>query len=154
MSKSNLKLSSLFVLDIKNIINESRVQAVRSIEFYRVLMYWTLGERIFNEEQQGKERADYGTYLIKNLAIEIEPEFGSGFSHRQLERSRQFYRTYSIASALRTQLNWTQYRLLLRIDNEDKREFYELESVKNMWTGRELERQISTLFANRKTTSQ
>jgi hypothetical protein len=67
-------------------------------------MYWKLGERIFNEEQQGKERADYGTFLIRNLASAIEPEFGSGFSLRQLERCRQFYRTFPIASAVRTQL--------------------------------------------------
>lgn len=69
-----------------------------------------MGERIFTEEQQEKERADYGTYLIRNLAEEIEPEYGSGFSIRQLERCRQFYRNFPIASAVQTQLNWTQYR--------------------------------------------
>ena len=107
-------------------------------------MYWKLGERIFEEEQQGKERADYGAYLIRNLAIEIEPEFGSGFSVRTLEQSRQFYRTFPIANALRSQLNWTQYRMLIQIEDTSKREYYELESVKNGWTGRELERQINS----------
>ncbi len=63
-------------------------------------MYWLMGERIFNEEQQGKERAEHGAYFIKNLALEIEPVYGSGFSYRQLERSRQFYRTFPIASAI------------------------------------------------------
>ena len=134
--------SGSFVQDIKAIIGQARTQAIRSVEFYRVEMYWKVGERIFNEEQQGKDRADYGSYLIRELAKEIEPEYGSGFSVRQLERSRQFYRTYPIASAVRTQLNWLQYRLLLSIENEQKREYYELESVKNYWTGRELERQI------------
>lgn len=107
-------------------------------------MYWRLGERIFVEEQQEQERAEYGKYIIVNLSKEIEPEFGSGFSKRQLERARQFYRTYPIASALRSQFNWSQYRLLMQIDNEDKREYYELEAVNNGWTGRELERQINS----------
>lgn len=75
--------------------------------------------------------------------MEIEKEFGSGFSVRQLERARQFYRTYPIATALRTQLNWYQYRFLIQIDDKDKREYYELEATNNNWTGRELERQIS-----------
>lgn len=86
-------ISGLFIRDVKSIIGQARIQAVRSVEFHRVQMYWKLGERIFIEEQQGKERADYGTYLISNLAKELEPEFGSGFTVRQLERSRQFYRT-------------------------------------------------------------
>jgi len=105
MKNDKILLSNSFVQDIKSIIGQSRLQAVRSVEFYRVEMYWKMGERIFNEEQQGKERADYGKYLLRNLANEIEPEFGSGFSLRQLERCRQFYRTYPIADALRTQLN-------------------------------------------------
>jgi len=133
-----------FVQDIKSIIGQARVQAVRSVEFHRVQMYWKLGERIFVEEQQGKERADYGAYLIRNLAQELEPEFGSGFSIRQLERSRLFYRTFPIASALRTQLNWSQYKMLISIEDNSKREYYELEAIKNGWTGRELERQISS----------
>ena len=107
-------------------------------------MYWKLGERIFIEEQKGQDRAEYGAYLLQNVALEIEKEFGSGFSVRQLERARQFYRTYPIASAVRTQLNWYQYRLLIQIDDKDKREYYELESANNNWTGRELERQINS----------
>ncbi len=142
MKSDKILLSNSFIQDIKSIIGQSRLQAVRSVEFYRVEMYWKMGERIFNEEQEGKERADYGKYLLRNLAKEIEPEFGSGFSLRQLERCRQFYRTFPIASALRTQLNWMQYKMLIAIDDEHKREYYELEAVKNGWTGRELERQI------------
>lgn len=107
-------------------------------------MYWRLGERIFVEEQQEKERAEYGSYLLRNLSVKIQPEFGSGFSVRVLEQCRQFYRTYPITNALRSQLNWYQYRLLIQIDNEDKREYYELETVNNGWTGRELERQINS----------
>ena len=105
-------------------------------------MYWQLGKRIFEEEQQGKERADYGTYLIKNLAKQLLPEYGSGLGQRQLERARAFYRLYPIASTLRSQLNRSQYKFLVAISDPDKREYYELESVNNGWTGRETERQI------------
>jgi len=142
MDISNYLSSGTFVQDIKAIIGQSRTQAIRSVEFYRVEMYWKVGERIFNEEQEGKDRAEYGSFLIRELAKEIEPVYGSGFSVRQLERSRQFYRTFPIASALRSQLNWSQYKMLIAIEDPCKREYFELESVKNGWTGRELERQI------------
>ena len=108
-----------------------------------------MGRRIVEEEQQGKERADYGSYLIKNLAKQLEPDYGSGFSVRQLERSRQFYRLYPIASTLRTQLNWSQYKMLMAISEADKREYYELEAVNNAWTARELERQINSQLYER-----
>lgn len=112
-------------------------------------MYWSIGKRVFEKEQQGKERADYGTYLIRNLSKQIVPEYGSGFSVRQLERSRQFYRLYPIASTLRTQLSWSQYKLLIAISDKDKREYYELEAVHEGWTGRQLERQINSLLYER-----
>lgn len=112
-------------------------------------MYWNIGKRIFEEEQQGKERADYGKQLIKNLAKELEPQYGSGFGQRQLERARQFFRTYPIASTVRSQLNWSQYRLLIQIRDPDKREYYELESINNAWTARETERQINSMLYER-----
>ena len=138
-----------FLGDIRVIINGARLAAVRSVDFCRVQMYWNIGRRIFEEEQQGKERADYGAYLIKNLAKELEPEYGSGFGQRQLERARQFFRLYPIASAVRSQLNWSQYRMLMQIPDADKREYYELEAVNNAWTGRELERQINSMLYER-----
>lgn len=137
-------LTEQFISDIRTIILSARESAIRSVDTVRVQMYWELGERIFIEEQKGQDRAEYGTYLLQNIATEIEKEFGSGFSVRQLERARQFYRTYPIASAVRSQLNWYQYRLLIQIDDKDKREYYELEAANNNWTGRELERQINS----------
>ena len=139
----------LFFEDSRRIINDSRNSAVRSVDFCRVKMYWQLGQRIFVEEQQGKDKADYGTYLISTLAKVLEPEFGSGFSKRQLELSRQFFRTYPNANALRSQLNWTQYRTLIQISDKNKREYYELEAVNNGWTARELERQKNSLLYER-----
>lgn len=112
-------------------------------------MYWTIGQRIVEKEQQGKERANYGSYLIKNLAKQIEPEYGSGFSVRQLELSRQFYRTYPIANTLCSQLNWSQYKLLIAITDTDKREYYQLEAINECWSKRQLERQINSMLYER-----
>lgn len=130
------------IADIKAIIIQSKDNAIRTIDHQRTLMYWHIGKRIFEEEQKGKERADYGTYLIKYLSKQLQPEFGSGFSYRQLHWYRQFYRTFPIVSTLWTQLSWSQYKLLLSIDNQSKIEFYIAETIKNNWTVRQLERQI------------
>ena len=86
---------------------------------------------IFIEEQRGKERAEYGAYIIKTLEREPKEDYGSGFSVRQLELARQFYRIYSIANAVCSQLNWAQYRLSIKINDDYKREYYELETVHN-----------------------
>jgi predicted nuclease of restriction endonuclease-like (RecB) superfamily len=112
-------------------------------------MYWKIGKRIFEEEQAGKDRADYGKYIIKLLAEKLQPEFGSGFSYRNLNWYRQFFRTFPIVSALRTQLNWTQYKVLLSIENEDKRNFYIAESIKNHWSSRQMERQVNSQLFER-----
>ena len=133
MEKKDLSNQN-FIDDVKSIIDSARQNAVRSVDFCRVRMYWDIGKRIFEEEQEEKDRADYGSYLIKNLANKLIPEYGSGFSIRKLERSRQFYRLYPIASALRTQLNWNQYKQLISISDPEKREYYELESVNNGWS--------------------
>lgn len=139
-----MSLSNSILNDIHSIISQAREKAVRSVNFERVLMYWKIGERIFEEEQQGEQRAEYGTFLIKSLAASLEPEYGTGFSARQLERFRQFYRSFPNASALRTEFSWTHYKLILSIENNDKRDFYLAESAKNLWTARELERQINS----------
>lgn len=135
--------------EVREIIASARQNAVRSVDFCRVQMYWQIGRRIREEEQKGKERADYGTYLLKNLAKKLEPEYGSGFSVRQLEMCRQFYRVYPIANTVCSQLNWSQYKLLISIPDEYKREYYQLEAVNNCWTKRELERQINSQLYER-----
>jgi predicted nuclease of restriction endonuclease-like (RecB) superfamily len=135
--------------DIKVIIATAKEKAIRAVDNERTLMYWHIGRRIFEEEQEGKDRADYGAYLIKYLAEQLQPEYGSGFSYRQLNWYRQFYRKFPIVSALRTQLSWTQYKFLLAIDSQYEREFYIAESVKNNWTSRQLERQINSSLYER-----
>lgn len=144
-----MKLKQQLIAEIQGIIAQARERAIRSVDAERVLMYWQIGKIIFEEEQQGEDRAAYGSFLIKGLAEELQPQFGSGFSVRQLERYRQFYRTFPIASAVRTQLNWTQYKVLISIENKDKRAFYIAESVKNNWSARQLERQVNSQLFER-----
>jgi predicted nuclease of restriction endonuclease-like (RecB) superfamily len=142
-----MQLKKEFIQQVQDIISSSKDRAIRSIDSIRVLMYWEIGKLILEEEQQGKERAGYGEFLIKTLSDSLKMEHGSSFSVRELQRYRQFYRTFPNTSALRTQFSWTHYKTLISIANEDKREFYIAEAVKNNWTSRELERQIhSQLF--------
>jgi len=82
MNNQLSQLEKNFVADVRQIIETAKINAVRSVDFQRVIMYWKLGERIVVEEQQGKARADYGAYLIRNLAETLEPDYGSGFSYR------------------------------------------------------------------------
>lgn len=138
-----------FIYEIKEIINQARATAVRSVDFCRVQMYWNIGRRIVEEEQGGSARAEYGAGLIKNLAKQLEPEYGSGFGARQLNYSRKFYLEYPKVHALRAQFNWMQYKLLVDIPDPSKREYYELEAANNNWTAREMERQIHSQLYER-----
>ena len=137
------------IQQIQSIIATAKDRAIRSVDNERVLMYWQIGKVIFEEEQQGKDRADYGTFLIKSLSENLQPQFGSGFSYRQLNWYRQFYKAFPIVSAVRTQFSWTHYKTLLSIDNQDKREFYIAEASKNNWTARQLERQVNSQLFER-----
>jgi len=133
-----MELKKELIHQIQSIIASARERAIRSVDTERVLMYWQIGKVIFEEEQQSADRAEYGKYLIKSISETFQPELGSGFSVRQLEMNRQFFRTFPIANALRSQLSWTHYRNLIRIENHDKREFYIAEATKNNWTARQL----------------
>lgn len=135
--------------EIRSIIETSRSNAVRSVDFCRVQMYWQIGRRIVEEEQGGQARAEYGKSLIKNLAKELEPEFGSGFGKRQLDYSKKFYLEFPIVHTLYAQLNWSQYKWLLDIADKDKREYYILETINNCWTARQMKRQINSMLYER-----
>lgn len=113
------------VSEIRSIIESARTNAVRSVDFCRVQMYWQIGRRIVEEEQGGQARAEYGKGLIKNLAKEIEPMYGSGFGQRQLEYSRRFYLEFPIAHTVCAQLNWSQYK--------EQQLIAEVEKVKKEW---------------------
>jgi predicted nuclease of restriction endonuclease-like (RecB) superfamily len=144
-----MELKNELINQIHLIIANSKEMAIRSVDSERAFMYWQIGKAIFEEQQLGKERAKYGEFLIKSLSKELEPQLGKGFSSRQLERYRQFYRVFPIASALRTQFNWTHYKTLISVDNKDKREFYIAETENNNWTARQLERQINSQLFER-----
>ena len=144
-----MEISKNIIKQVQNIIANAQAKAIRSVDTERVLMYWQIGKVIFEEEQQSKDRADYGKYLIKSISDEFQPQFGSGFTIRQLEMNRQFFRTFPNTNALRSQFNWTHYRTLIRIDNPDKRAFYIAETEKNNWTARQLERQVNSQLFER-----
>ena len=146
-SQMNIQTTTSLTKDIKTLIISSQEKAIKAVDTQRVLLYWNIGKRIVQELQDGKNRADYGKQIIKTLSSDLEPIYGSGYSVRQLELMRQFYRVFPNTNTLCSQLNWSQYKLLIRIDTNDKRAFYINESVKNCWSKRELERQInSSLF--------
>jgi predicted nuclease of restriction endonuclease-like (RecB) superfamily len=132
-----------FVEEVKGIIEDSRVKAIRAVDHVRVKMYWELGRKIVEEEQQGMGRAEYGKFLIKNLSESLMSEYGSGFSKRRLHLYSQFYRTYPIVPAMRAQLGWSHFKILLSIENQLKRGFYQDECIKNTWSYRQLERQVN-----------
>lgn len=90
-------------------------QVVRAVAAERIPEYWHIGQVILAVEQYGADRAAYGSRLLKGLAAELPPQFGSEFSGRQLARYRQFYRTFLFASAVRTQWSWTHYKTILRL---------------------------------------
>ncbi|MFI3169435.1 MAG: DUF1016 N-terminal domain-containing protein [Faecalibacterium sp.] len=101
------------------------------------------------EQQGGNEKAEYGTALISELSKQLTEEFGKGFTNANLKNMRQFYLTFPIRYALRSELSWTNYRLLMRVENETARVFYEDECVKSNWSTRQLERQINSFFYER-----
>ena len=101
------------------------------------------------EEQNGEERAEYGTGLLKELSKQMTQDFGRGFTVANLKNMRQFYLTFPNGYALRSELSWTHYRLLMRVENDNARQFYMDEAVKSQWSTRQLERQINTFFYER-----
>lgn len=142
------------VSEIRHIIHQSRESAVRSINHALALMYWHIGRVIVEDEQQGQDRATYGKGLIKSLSSQLVAEYGENFSSRNLQLSRQFYLTYPIVNSLSSQLTWTHYKTLVRLEDESKRAFYMAETEKNAWTVRQLERQINSLLYERLLMSQ
>ncbi len=135
--------------NLRAILEKARSTAYRAVNFAMVHAYWEVGRIIVEEEQKGEERAEYGKGLIKELSIRLTKDYGRGFDESNLRNMRLFYQTFPNCDALRHELSWTHYRLLFRIENGEARNFYMLESVKNNWSTRELERQINSLLYER-----
>jgi predicted nuclease of restriction endonuclease-like (RecB) superfamily len=144
-----MQINESIITDIQSIINNAKNKAIRSVDHERVIMYWQIGKRILDEEQGGNERAVYGERLIPYISEQLMPKFGSAFSVRNLIYIRQFYRSFPITNALRSQLSWTHYRTLSAIDNAEKRDFYIGETIKNNWTARQMDRQIGSQLYER-----
>lgn len=140
--------------DIRGIIAQARERAARSVDHERTVMHWHIGRRIVEEEQQGRERADYGKRSVEEVSAQLTQEFGTGFSANNLWRMKDFYLRFPILDAVRQELSWTHYRALVKIDNPDKRDFYIAEAIKNAWSVRQLERQINSLLYERLLMSQ
>lgn len=139
---------SLF-LSVKEIINQSRERVFRVANSTLLLTYWQIGQLIVEDEQQGKERAEYGKFVLKNLSKKLTFEFGKGFDESNLRNMRSFFQAFPIRDAVRHELSWTHYRLLLRQENEHKKIYYLNESIENNWSSRDLKRQINSLAYER-----
>lgn len=135
-------------LQIRKVLLNSRQKAYTAVNFAMVEAYWTVGKMIV-EAQSGNERAEYGDYLIKYLSGNLTYEFGKGFTVTNLKYMRQFYLLFPISHALRDQLSWTHYRLLMKVEKEETREFYINECIENNWSTRQLERQINSFYYER-----
>ncbi len=137
--------------DIKQILNSAKQNTYRSINRTMVHAYWLIGKRIVEEEQQGESRATYGKAIIKNLSEQLQNDFGRGFSIDNLENMRRFYLTYPISETPSRNssqdsfaLSWSHYQFLIRIENNEERNFYEIEAEVNNWSLRELKRQFDS----------
>lgn len=111
-------------------------------------LYWNIGKMIV-EKQEGHNRAKYGDYLIESLSIQLTNEFGKGFSTRNLKRMRKLYLYYPKRTTMLSQLTWSHYLELIKIDDESKRNFYMNECINSNWDVRELQRQRTTLLYER-----
>ena len=145
-------VSNNYINEVKEILKNARQKAYTAINSAMVEAYWEIGRRIVEEEQRGKERAEYGKEIIKNLSKELTEEFGKGFGERNIRNIRQFYvlfSDYEKWKSLISKLTWTHIQKVLKVSDEKARIFYLTEAAENMWSVRTLDRNISTLYYNR-----
>ncbi len=137
-----------FYKSVKEVLEQARKRVYRNIQNEMVLTYWQIGKMIV-EKQGGLERAKYGDRLIKELSIQLTKDFGKGFTISNLKYMRQFFLTFQKSHALRGQLTWTHYKLIISLDNEKARDFYIKKAVEDNWSTRQLERAIHTFSYQR-----
>jgi len=139
----------LLVTDIAQIIHQGRGLVRQTINTVMVESYWQIGRLIIEHEQNGEARAEYGKQQLQYLSTQLTEQFGKGFDVGNLRNMRQFYQTYPIRDAVRSELSWTHYRYLMRIENPQARDWYARETISQSWSVRALERQISVLYYER-----
>ena len=146
MSDKKYIINNILVDDIKTILHRAKSKVYQTINHTMTQTYWEIGKRIVEEEQAGETRAKYGKEIIKTLSLELSKEFGKGFSVRNLEQMRKFYIAFpkSQTASTKFKLSWSHYIFLSRILNKDERDFYEIESIQNSWSLRELKRQFNS----------
>ena len=147
-----IEISNNYINEIKTILKNARQKAYTAVNSAMVEAYWEIGRRIVEEEQNGKERAEYGKEILQNLSKVLTEEFGKGYSYRTLREIRQFYLMFSDFEKWRTvsaKLTWSHFQKVLRVSDEKARIFYLTEAAENMWSVRTLDRNISTLYYNR-----
>ena len=147
-----MEISNNYINEIKKILKNARQKAYTAVNSAMVEAYWKIGRRIVEEEQSGRERAEYGKEIIKNLSKELTEEFGKGFGERNIRNIRQFYvifSDYEKWKSLISKLTWTHIQKVLKVSDEKARIFYLTEAAENMWSVRTLDRNISTLYYNR-----
>ena len=139
---------------LRQIIGDSRQQVLSAVDAVQVQTYWHVGRHIVEFEQGGAQRAAYGQRLLPQLGQTLAAEFGPGFDATNLRHMRGFYLAFPIRDALRRELSWTHYRLLLRVGGAEARQWYVQEAAAQNWSTRALERQISSLYYERLLSSQ
>lgn len=139
---------------LRQLIADSRQQVLRAVDVVQVQTCWHVGRHIVEFEQGGAARAAYGQRLLSQLGQALSAEFGRGFDATNLRHMRGFYQAFPIRDALRRELSWTHYRLLLRVDSADARQWYVQEAAAQNWSTRALERQIGSLYYERLLLSQ
>ena len=144
----NQMMDVQFYNHIKEILTAARNKVYASANYAMVEAYWNIGKSIV-EQQGGEARAEYGAELMQELSKQMTADFGKGFTVTNLKYMRQFYLTFPNGHALRGELSWTHYRLLMKVENEKARLFYLDECVKSGWSTRQLERQINSFFYER-----
>ena len=134
--------------NIKELVISSRNRVYSVVNTEMLNLYWHIG-KIIMDIQQGEKKAHYGDYVLERLSEKLTAEFGKGFSKRNLERMRKFYLYFPIATTVSSQLSWSHYLELLRIEEEPKRKFYMNECINSRWSVRELQRQRDSLLYER-----
>ena len=142
-------INNQMIEEIRNLLISSRLQLQQSVNSVMVQTYWNIGKIIVEDEQDGQERAAYGKKQLEQISNTLTQEFGKGFDARNLRSMRQFYLNFSNWNAVSTKLSWTHYRTLIRIENQDARDWYIKETIENNWSTRALERQVSKLYYER-----
>ncbi len=147
----NIDIRKNIYEEIKNLLASARENIVSNVNSTMTKTYFLIGKRIVEEEQNGNERAEYGEELIKNLSLRLSKEFGKGFSKTNLKQMKSFYLAYGKGQTVSDQfkLSWSHYLILMRIENIKERNFYEIESIENNWSLRELRRQIDSALYER-----